>query len=138
MCRSRAGLATALTMGAFELFVAPCIAQSNINTTFALQVCRAFAAKSPGKVPLGMRSGAAERFILVYSPFAATLGGCVSAVETSRTETSVTLLIQHVRFESHWTISLNGSSVDEILISDYRAITSAGDGKWQIPFLPLQ
>ena len=125
-------------MGAFELFVAPCIAQSNISTTFAFQVCRAFAAKSPGKVPLGMRSGAAERFILVYSPFAATLGGCVSAVETSRTETSVTLLIQHVRFESHWTISLNGSSVDEILISDYRAITSAGDGKWQIPFLPLQ
>jgi hypothetical protein len=85
-----------------------------------------------------MRSGAAERLILVYRPFAATLGGCVSAVETNRTKTSVSFLIQHIRFESHWTISLNGSSVDEIIISDYRAITSAGGRKWQIPFLPLQ
>ena len=73
MRRPRAGFATALTMGAFELLVARCIAQSNINTRFALQVCRAFAAKSPGKMPSGMRSGASERFFLVYSPFAATM-----------------------------------------------------------------
>ena len=116
----------------------PLVRFKQSSHAFPIQVCRAFVTKSPSKMRSDMRSGAAERIFLVYSPFAATLGGCVSAAETSRTETSVTFLIQHVRFESHWTIALNGSSVDEILISDYRAITSAGDRKVADTLLPSQ
>src|SRR5262245_39632138 len=103
-------LAAALTMVAFGLSGQPCIAQSNISTAFALQACRAFGAKSPGKMPAGVAAGTTERFFLVYGPFVTTLSGCVSAAETSRTQTSITFLIQHTRFESHWTFSLNGAS----------------------------
>ena len=122
-------------MVAFGLSGQPCIAQTNVNTAFALQTCRAFGAKSPGKMPAGVPRSAVERFFLVYGSFAATLSGCVSAAETDRTQTSVTFLIQHTRSESHWTFSLSGSSIDEILISDYRAMNSGGNEKWQIPFL---
>jgi hypothetical protein len=129
-------LAAAMTMAAFALFVRPCIAQSKINPAFALQACRAFAAKLPSKMPAGVPAGPAERFFLVYGPFAAILTGCVLAAESSRTQTSITFLVQHTRFESHWTISLSGSAIDEVLISDYRPITPDGNGLWQVPFLP--
>lgn len=71
----RVGLATALTMVACELFGRPCVALSSINTALALQACRAFAAKSPSKMPAGVPTGATERLFLVYGPFAATLTG---------------------------------------------------------------
>lgn len=113
-------------------FAGACIAAPDIDEKTVLQVCEAFSAKDPARMPAIVQPEAAANLFATYARFSEQLQGCLSAVQTNRDGNAVTFRLQNTWYESDWKLgSVDGQSISGISIERFRPVTLAADEPWQ-------